>query len=98
MTLMGHPSGVKNPARAPDASVCAPGTMFRHCIADQPGKGVRTMSFHRWLHDLRSVLATGQGQRPHHRRGAPGAATPRPHLEVLEDRLTPSFSPAVSYP
>jgi len=56
------------------------------------------MSFHRWLHNLRSALAPGRGQRRPRRQGSLRAATLRPCLEVLEDRLTPSFSPAASYP
>src|SRR5439155_1191621 len=72
--------------------------MSRHGIADQPGKGKRTMSFHRWLQNLRSALALGRGQRQHRRRGSLRAATQRPNLEVLEDRCLLSFSPAVSYP
>src|SRR5258708_6728413 len=71
--------------------------MYRHCIADQPGKGEPTMSFHSWLQNLRSALAPGRRQRQHRRRGSRRAAMHRLRLEILEDRLTPSFSPAVSY-
>ena len=88
------PTGPAPPRR----SVCAPGRCPRHSIADQPGKGERTMSFHSWLQNLRSALAPGRGQRQHRRRGSPRAATHRLNLEVLEDRCLPSFSPAVSYP
>jgi len=56
------------------------------------------MSFPSWLQNLRSALARGRGQRHHRRRGSLRATTHRPNLEVLEDRLTPSFSPATSYP
>ena len=56
------------------------------------------MSFHSWLQNLRSALAPGRGQRHHGRRGSLRAATHRPNLEVLEDRLMPSFSPAASFP
>jgi hypothetical protein len=48
------------------------------------------MSFHRWLQDLRSGLASCRSRRNR-------AAKYRPSLEVLEDRLTPSFSPITSY-
>ena len=49
------------------------------------------MSLHRWLQNLRSALTPGRSQRHPPRRGLPRAVTHRPHLEVLEDRLTPSF-------
>src|SRR5262249_16151939 len=65
---------------------------------DQPGKGDPIMSLHRWLRNLRSALAPRRGQRKHARRGSKRAPTHRPGLEVLEDRLTPSFSPATSFP
>jgi hypothetical protein len=55
------------------------------------------MSFHSWLQNLRSALAPSPSQRKHRRRGSLRAATHRPILEVLEDRLTPSFSPITSY-
>lgn len=55
------------------------------------------MSFDSWLQNLRSALAPGPRQRQHRRRGSRRAAMHRPCLEILEDRLTPSFSPAVSY-
>src|SRR5437764_5557930 len=71
--------------------------MSHHSNADQPGKGVLTMSFNSWLQNLRSALAPGRGQRHHRRRGSLRAATHRPNLEVLEDRCLLSFSPAVSY-
>src|SRR5262249_31986915 len=67
----------------------------RHCIADQAGKG-ETMSFHSWLQNLRSAFAPSQ--RRHRRRGSLRTRTHGPNLEVLEDRLTPSFSPATSFP
>src|SRR5262249_56518870 len=41
-----------------------------------------------WLQNLGSVLPPGQRHAP--RRGSPRAGARRPHLEVLEDRLTPS--------
>jgi uncharacterized protein (TIGR03118 family) len=44
------------------------------------------MSFHSWLRDLRPALAPGRRQRRRPRR----PATPRPRLEVLEDRTVPS--------
>ena len=56
------------------------------------------MSFHSWLQNLCSALATGRGQRRHRRRSSPRAATHRLNLEVLEDRSLPSFSPATSFP
>jgi hypothetical protein len=55
------------------------------------------MSSPSWLRHLRSVLAPGRGQRKHARRGSKRAPTHRPSLEVLEGRLTPSFTPAGSY-
>ena len=56
------------------------------------------MSFHSWLQNLRSALTPGRGQ-PHHRpRGSRRAATHRLNLEVLEGRLTPSFTWAGSFP
>src|SRR5256885_11959889 len=76
----------------PRRSVCAPGRCRRHSIADQPGKGERIMSFHSWLQDLRSALAPGWAQRQRRRHGSKRAASNRPNLEVLEDRLTPSFT------
>jgi hypothetical protein len=48
------------------------------------------MSLHSWLHNLRSALAPGRGQRHHRRRGSLRAARHRPNLEVLEDRTLPS--------
>lgn len=47
------------------------------------------MSFNSWLQNLRSALAPRRGQRNHGRRGS---ATRLPILEVLEDRITPSFT------
>lgn len=55
------------------------------------------MSFTSWLQSLRSTLTPGR-QRRHGRRGAPRAAAHRLSVEALEDRLTPSFSPATSFP
>jgi hypothetical protein len=49
------------------------------------------MSFHSVLQNLRSALARGRGQRHHRRRSALRALTLLPSLEVLEDRITPSF-------
>ena len=56
------------------------------------------MSFTSWLQSLRSTLTPGRGQRHHGRRGSLRAATHRLSVEALEDRLTPSFSPATSFP
>ena len=56
------------------------------------------MSLHSWLQNLRSALTPSRGQRRQRRPRSPRAATHRPNLEVLEDRLTPSFSPAASLP
>ena len=56
------------------------------------------MSFHSWLRNLRSALAPSRGQRTY---GSQGTKRPVPHrlrVEALEDRLTPSFSPATSFP
>jgi hypothetical protein len=46
------------------------------------------MSFPSWLQNLRTALVPGRG----HRRNSLHAATHRPNLEALEDRLTPSFA------
>src|SRR5262245_41844416 len=56
------------------------------------------MSLRSWLRNLRSALTPHGSQRKHGRQGSRRDATHRPHLEALEDRLTPSFSPAVSVP
>ncbi|MFO0967577.1 MAG: Calx-beta domain-containing protein [Gemmataceae bacterium] len=56
------------------------------------------MSFHSWLRNLLSALAPRRGQRQHRRRGSQGTATHRPSLEVLEDRLTPSFTWVGTFP
>jgi hypothetical protein len=56
------------------------------------------MLLYSWLRRLRSTLAPDRGRRHHKGRGSLRAATHRPSLEVLEDRLTPSFSPATSFP
>jgi hypothetical protein len=55
------------------------------------------MSLHGWLHNFRTALAPGRGQRRHARPGSKRAPAHRPSLEVLENRLTPSFSPIASY-
>jgi hypothetical protein len=55
------------------------------------------MSLTRWLRNLRFTLASSRMDRMHRRRPL-RAATLWPRLELLEDRCTPSFSPAVSYP
>src|SRR5262245_10837520 len=61
--------------------------------------GERTMSLHRWLQNLRAALTPGRSQCHPRQRGALRAGTQRPHLEVLEDRLTPSFGwDGVYYP
>jgi len=56
------------------------------------------MSFNSWLQNLRSTPSPGRGQRHQRRRGSLRAATLRLNIEALEDRLTPSFSPATSFP
>src|SRR3990172_10169094 len=58
------------------------------------------MSFHNWLQNLRSTLAPRRSQRNRRRSAAGGrrAATYRPYLEVLEDRLTLSFTYLGAYP
>jgi FG-GAP repeat len=56
------------------------------------------MSLHSWLQNFRSALAPRRGQRHHGRRGPLRAATSRPNVEVLEDRLTPSFTWAGTFP
>ena len=48
--------------------------------------------------NFHSTLAPGRGQRHHGRRASLRAAIHRPRLEFLEDRVTPSFSPATSFP
>jgi hypothetical protein len=55
------------------------------------------MSYHSWLQNLRSALAPRRGHRHHGRRCSIRAATHQPILEVLEDRLTPSFTPFASF-
>src|SRR5262249_54422631 len=73
--------------------------MSHPCIADQSGKGERTMSFPSWLRNFCSALASRKGQRQQGRRGPHRAATHRPNLEVLEDRLTPvSFTGVGDFP
>src|SRR5262245_24652443 len=98
-------SGRRGPYR--QASPRRPGTapalglraweMCGHSNADQPGKGVRTMSFHSWLQNLRSALAPGRGHRKHGRRSSLRAVTHRPNVEVLEARCLPAFLAPVSY-
>lgn len=56
------------------------------------------MSFHSWLQSLRSALTPGRSQGRRRQRRSPRAATYRPNLEALEDRLTPSFGPATDFP
>src|SRR5262249_40740704 len=73
------------------------GEMCRHSIADQPGKGERTMSLHSWLQGLRSALTPGRTQRDHRRRASRRAATHRPSLEVLETRSVPAFLAPIDY-
>jgi hypothetical protein len=55
------------------------------------------VSLHSWLHNFRSARAPDRDQRKHRRRDSLRAATHRLNLEVLEDRVTPSFSPATSF-
>jgi hypothetical protein len=50
------------------------------------------MSFTSWLRSLRSDPAPGRGKRTHRRRGSARVATRPLNVEVLEDRLTPSFT------
>ena len=56
------------------------------------------MSFHSWLQNLRSALAPRRGQRHRGRQGSLRAATYQPNLEALEERITPSLSPAWGFP
>ena len=56
------------------------------------------MSFRTWLQNLRSTLAPSRCQRNHGRQSSLRAARHRPSLDILEDRLTPSFSAPTSYP
>src|SRR5262245_43142558 len=98
-------SGRRGPYR--QASPRRPGTapalglraweMCGHSNADQPGKGVRTMSFYSWLQNLRSALAPGRGHRKHGRRASLRAVTHRPTVEVLEARCLPAFLAPVFY-
>jgi Calx-beta domain/FG-GAP-like repeat len=55
------------------------------------------MSFHNWLHDLRSVLATTSNRRRHRRRRSLRAAALSATLEKLEDRCLLSFDPVASF-
>lgn len=60
------------------------------------------MSLYSWLHTVGRILnpsdsAPHRGQRHQQRSTSHRAATHRPSLEILEDRLTLSFSPAGSY-
>src|SRR5437870_331038 len=78
-------------------SVCAPGRCRRHSIADQLGKGERTMSVHSWPQNLRSALAPSRA-RPARQAGptANGATTEfdaryPPHWPST--RMTPLFIP-----
>src|SRR5262249_36509033 len=94
LTAKQAPAGPAPPRRP----VCAPATRCRRCLADQPGKGERTMSFPRWLQNLCPALERGRGQRRHRGRGAPRAATHRPSFEALEDRCLPTLGPVTSFP
>ena len=85
------------PARHRPGARSAPGTMSHHSIADQPGKGERTMSFHSWLPNFHSTLAPGRGQRHRGRRGTRRATPHRPSLEFLEARSVPAFLAPVDY-
>jgi Calx-beta domain/FG-GAP-like repeat/FG-GAP repeat len=51
------------------------------------------MSFHHWLKNVRYAFSSERG----HHRGPRLAAMQRPRLEVLEDRMVPSFAAPVSY-
>jgi len=53
------------------------------------------MSFHNWLHDLRSALVPSSSRRLHRRRRS---ATLQTALEKLEDRCLLSFDPITSFP
>src|SRR5262245_29912485 len=54
--------------------------MCRHCIADQPGKGERIMSLHRWLQSLLGSGGAGPSCKPARRFA----------VDALEDRLVPA--------
>src|SRR5438105_3302696 len=71
--------------------------MRLHSIADQLAKGTMTMSFTRWLSNLRSAVAPSRTGRKHRQRPV-RTTRRRPDLEALEDRCLMSFSPAVIYP
>jgi hypothetical protein len=49
------------------------------------------MSPHRWLQSVRSALTPARRQHRSLRPGSRRAGTHRPHLELLEDRVTPSL-------
>jgi hypothetical protein len=53
------------------------------------------MSLLSWLQKIRSAVAPGQRHRG--RRASHQAAPHRPHLEILEDRIVPTFLPPVDY-
>lgn len=55
------------------------------------------MSFHSWLQNLRTTLTAVRSQSRQRHRRSHGAATYRPNFEFLENRITPSFSPAVTF-
>ncbi len=56
------------------------------------------MSFPCWLQNLQNVFASRQGPRRHRRRGLLRAAPLAASLEILEDRIVPSFVEAGLFP
>src|SRR5260370_8160976 len=68
-----------------------------HCIADQPGKGVFTMSFTSWLRNLQSALAPSRLERKYRKLRPLRATTHRLQLEALQDPRLPSFLAPLTY-
>src|SRR6266542_564155 len=77
------PTGPAPPRR----SVCAPGTMSLHYIADQSSQGVSSMRMSSWLRSARSLFVPAGTKKAHGTMRAPLA---RLRVEPLEDRTVPS--------
>src|SRR6516165_1343409 len=81
------PTGPAPPRR----SVCAPGTMSLHCIADQSAIGEPPMLFTSWLRTPRPALTPDRAERSSRRRQSGRGRGPRRLiLKQLEDRSLPS--------
>src|SRR6266498_1328108 len=75
----------------PRRSVCAPGTMSLHCIADQSSQGVFAMRKSSWLRSARSLFVPAGTENGHHpTRLRKRAMAARLSVERLEDRTVPS--------